>query len=158
MQRIYAAVTQLRFVSASLNATHNDFKSLDPKNIQKSKHTLTITKDISLNNLHYQYPNSIKTTIKNINLNIPACSTVGIVGSTGSGKTTIVDIILGLLEAQKGTLKVDDSVIDKNNLVAWQRSIGYVPQDIFIADDTLAANIAFGIDKKDINQELVRYC
>jgi ATP-binding cassette, subfamily B, bacterial PglK len=156
LQRIYAAVTQLRFVSASLNATHNDFKSLDPKIIQKSKHTLPITKDITLNNLHYQYPNSIKTTIKNINLNIPACSTVGIVGSTGSGKTTIVDIILGLLQAHKGSLKVDDSVIDKNNLVAWQRSIGYVPQDIFIADDTLAANIAFGIDKNDINQEHVQ--
>jgi len=156
LQQIYAAVTQLRFVSASLNATHNDFKSLDPKTIQKSKHTLPLTKAITLKDLHYQYPNSIKTTIKNINLNIPSCSTVGIVGATGSGKTTIVDIILGLLQAHKGTLKVDDSVIDKNNLVAWQRSIGYVPQDIFIADDTLAANIAFGVDKKDINQEHVQ--
>ena len=66
LQQIYAAVTQLRFVSASLNATHNDFKSLDPKTIQKSKHTLPLTKAITLKDLHYQYPNSIKTTIKNM--------------------------------------------------------------------------------------------
>ena len=67
-----------------------------------------------------------------------------------------MDIILGLLQAQKGTLKVDDSIIDENNIVAWQQSIGYVPQDIFIADDTLGANIAFGVDKKNINQEHVQ--
>ena len=155
LQQIYASSTQLRFVSPSLNATHNDFKTLDPKIIEKNNFTLPLTKSISLKDLHYQYPNTLKTTIKNINLNIPAGSTIGIVGKTGSGKTTIVDIILGLLKAQKGTLKVDDSVIDKNNLAAWQQSIGYVPQDIFIADDTLAANIAFGIDKKDINEEHV---
>ena len=117
---------------------------------------MPLTKAITLKDLYYQYPNSLKTTIKDITLNIPASSTVGIVGITGSGKTTIVDIILGLLQAQKGTLKVDENVIIRNNLAAWRRSIGYVPQDIFIADDTLAANIAFGIDKKDINQEHVQ--
>jgi ABC-type multidrug transport system fused ATPase/permease subunit len=73
-----------------------------------------------------------------------------------NNKTTIVDIILGLLQAQRGVLSVDDNDIDINNCVAWQRSIGYVPQDIFIADDTIAANIAFGIDKKDINHEHVQ--
>ena len=156
LQKIYASATMLRFVSPSLNATHDDFKSLDPKIIQKNNDTISLTKAIILKDLYYQYPNSLKTTIKDINLNIPACSTVGIVGITGSGKTTIVDIILGLLQAQKGILKVDESVIDRNNLVAWRKSIGYVPQDIFIADDTLAANIAFGVEKKDINQERVQ--
>ena len=156
LQQIYASLTQLRFVSPSLNATHNDFKTLDPKVVQKNNYALPLTKSISLKDLNYQYPNSLKTTIRNINLHIPAGSKIGIVGKTGSGKTTIVDIILGLLQAQKGTLNVDDKVINKNNLAAWQQSIGYVPQDIFIADDTLAANIAFGIDKKDINQEFVQ--
>ncbi len=156
LQQIYASATMLRFVSPSLNATHDDFKSLDPKIIQKNNNTIPLNKAIILKDLYYQYPNSLKTTIKDINLNIPACSTVGIVGITGSGKTTIVDIILGLLLAQKGTLKVDENIIDRNNLAAWRKSIGYVPQDIFIADDTLAANIAFGIDKKDINQERVK--
>ena len=70
--------------------------------------------------------------------------TIGIVGETGSGKTTAVDIILGLIEAQDGSLEVDGKVIDKDNKRAWQNSIGYVPQQIFLADDTISANIAFG--------------
>ena len=78
------------------------------------------------------------------------------VGSTGSGKTTIVDIILGLLDAQKGTLEVDGKIITKNNCRAWQKSIGYVPQNIYLADDTVAANIAFGIDSNKINQKAVK--
>ena len=155
-QHIYSAITQLRFVGPSLDAIHDDIKYLEPKVIQKDIDNITLNNAITLKDLHYQYPNSSRTTVKNINLIIPVNSTVGIVGATGSGKTTIVDIILGLLQAHKGTLKVDENVIDKNNLVAWQRSIGYVPQDIFIADDTLDANIAFGIDKKDINKEHVK--
>ena len=66
-----------------------------------------------------------------------------------------MDIILGLLEAQSGTLEVDEKIITKQNSKAWQRSIGYVPQHIFLADDTVAANIAFGVEPKDINQETV---
>ena len=69
-------------------------------------------------------------------------------------KTTTVDIILGLLEAQKGSLEVDGKVIDKNNRRAWQHSIGYAPA-YFLADDTVSANIAFGINPKDVNQEAV---
>ena len=154
-QQIYSAITQLRFVGPSLNAMHDDMKNLEPKEVQKVINNITLNKAITLKDLYYQYPNTSRTTVKNINLIIPANSTVGIVGSTGSGKTTIVDIILGLLQAQKGNLKVDDNIIDKNNSVAWQRSIGYVPQEIFLADDTLAANIAFGVEKKDINQQHV---
>ena len=81
--------------------------------------------------------------------------TVGIVGTTGSGKTTTVDIILGLLEPQKGSLIVDDLAITDTNCGSWQRLIGYVPQHIYLTDDTIAANIAFGVNSKEINQELV---
>ena len=154
-QQIYSAVTQLRFVSPSLNSIHDDIKNLEPKTINKDKKIIPLNKKIILKDLHYQYPNSSRTTVKDVNISIPISSTVGIVGTTGSGKTTIVDIILGLLQAQKGTLQVDDIIIDKKNCKDWQRSIGYVPQEIFIADDTLEANIAFGIDKKDINRENV---
>ena len=77
------------------------------------------------------------------------------IGATGSGKTTTVDIILGLLESQKGTLEVDGKIITKQNSRAWQRSIGYVPQYIYLSDDTVSANIAFGVEPKDINQEAV---
>ena len=154
-QQIYASITQLRFVSPSLNAIHDDIKNLEPKMLQKDKKIIPLKNAIVLKDLHYQYPNSSRTTVKDINIKIPKSSTVGIVGTTGSGKTTIIDIILGLLQAQKGTLEVDNIIIDKNNCISWQRSIGYVPQEIFIADDTLEANIAFGVDKKDINQENV---
>ena len=82
-------------------------------------------------------------------------STIGLIGATGSGKTTTVDIILGLLEAQKGTLEVDGKIITKQNSRSWQRSIGYVPQHIYLADDTVAANIAFGVNYQNINQEVV---
>ena len=95
--------------------------------------------------------------IKDISLSIAAYSTIGIVGPTGSGKTTIVDIILGLLEPKKGTLEIDNTIINKENSRSWQRIVGYVPQQIYIADDTIAANIAFGVDYKDINQEALEH-
>jgi len=93
--------------------------------------------------------------LKDVSLNISAKTTVGLVGATGSGKTTTIDIILGLLEAQKGTLEVDGQTITKFNSRSWQRNIGYVPQHIYLADDTVAANIAFGVNPKDINHEAV---
>ena len=154
-QQIYASLAQLKFVGPSLDAIHNDIKNLQPKISEIDRKTIQLKNSIVLKDLHYQYPNSSRTTVKNININIPISSTIGVVGTTGSGKTTIIDIILGLLQAQKGTLEVDDIVIDKNNCKAWQRSIGYVPQEIFLTDDTLEANIAFGVDKKDIIQENV---
>ena len=88
-------------------------------------------------------------------MTIPALSTVGLVGATGSGKTTIIDLILGLLEPQKGTLEVDGNLIGKNNRRTWQRSIGYVPQQIYLSDDTISANIAFGVLPHEINQKAV---
>jgi len=82
-----------------------------------------------------------------------AKSTIGIIGSTGSGKSTLVDIILGLLEAEKGRIEVDGKVISKQNIRSWQSLIGYVPQHIFLSDDTVLANIAFGEEYKDIDKK-----
>ena len=78
---------------------------------------------------------------------------MGLVDATGSGKTTTVDLILNLLEAQEGTLEIDGQTINEHNRRAWQRAIGigYVPQQMYLADDTLAANIAFGIQAEDID-------
>jgi ABC-type multidrug transport system fused ATPase/permease subunit len=155
MQNLYFSLSKLNFANASLNALADDIKKLQPFNSNQDGGVISLRKTITLKNIHYSYPNTTRTALKDINIIIPAKNIVGIVGSTGSGKTTTVDIILGLLEAQKGTLEVDGKAITKYNSRAWQRSIGYVPQHIYISDDTVAANIAFGVDPKDINQETV---
>ena len=155
LQGIYGAITALRFTGPALDALYNDLVNLQPPNPNNDKDILPLKKAISLKNISYHYPNSSLTTLKDIDLNIPARSTIGIVGPTGSGKTTTVDIILGLLDPEQGKLEVDGKVIKKDNLRAWQRSIGYVPQEIYLADDTVSANIALGRDPKHIDQNAV---
>lgn len=154
LQQVYKAGVQLRFIEPAIDALNNDLKSLKSTipHKDKSEDIFPLNKTIVLNHIYYNYPNSSRTALNDIKLTIPARSTVGIVGATGSGKTTIVDIILSLLKPNKGTLEVDGQVINKNNHRAWQRSIGYVPQQIFLSDDTIAANIAFGTNPEDISQ------
>ena len=156
-QLIYSNITYLRTVGPSLDKMYNDFKTLKTIKHIKNQNLLTLNKSITLSNIHYNYPNTSKTTLKGINLNILANTTVGIVGTTGSGKTTTVDIILGLLRPQEGILKIDDVEINENNYRNWQKSIGYVPQDIYLSDETIAANIAFGVDIDDISQSSVEH-
>lgn len=155
LQQIYAAVTQLRFAGPALEALHAELKSLQLIQISPSQPPIFINQAITLNNIQYRYPNAPNKALNNLSFVIPAKSTVGLVGASGSGKTTTVDLILGLLEAQEGTLKVDGQSINEENKRAWQRAIGYVPQQIYLSDDTVASNIAFGLDARDIDQAAV---
>lgn len=155
LQQIYNSFNAITFVSPSIDKLYNDIKSLKSFNLLNQQSILPLEDKITLKNIHYNYPDSSRTTLKNLNIEIPAKTTVGLVGSTGSGKTTTVDIILSLLEPQKGSLEVDNQVIKMHNSRAWQRSIGYVPQQIYLSDNTIAANIAFGVETKDIDQDLV---
>ena len=155
LQQIYTSFTTLTFSSASLDKLYNDIKSLKPYNISPDQNFISLNQGIILKNVHYKYPDASRSSLEDISLNIPVKTTVGLVGATGSGKTTTIDIILGLFEAQKGTLEVDGKIITKENSRSWQKSIGYVPQHIYLSDDTIAANIAFCIDSEDINQEAV---
>lgn len=155
LQQIYASFTKLTFVGPSLEKLYNDLKNLKNFNENQNSEVLPLNKKITLKNVNYNYPGSTRTVLKNININIPVNSTIGLVGTTGSGKTTTVDIILGLLEPKKGTLEIDEKIITKQNSRSWQRSIGYVPQQIYLSDDTIEANIAFGVKPEDIIQDFV---
>jgi len=155
LQQIHGALTQLRFAGPALDALHADLMSLQPAHPNPSQDAIALKQAITLNQIQYRYPNAPQSALKNLSLTIPAKSTVGLVGSTGSGKTTMVDLILGLLEAQEGTLEVDGQAITEHNRRAWQRAIGYVPQQIYLSDDTVAANIAFGVNAEVIDQQAV---
>ena len=155
LQQIYVSFNQLAFVGPSLNKLYDDFKKIKTAKPDQDQGQIFLNKTIDLNSINYTYPNVSRTTLKDINLSIPAKSTIGLIGATGSGKTTTVDIILGLLEAQKGTLEVDGQIITKKNSRSWQRSIGYVPQHIFLSDDTITSNIAFGVEPKNIDHAAV---
>lgn len=157
LQHIYNSLTQMRFSKLALDALHKDLISLNSHSERLdnnySEKDFSLQKLIDLKNIYFKYPNSKDYTIKNLTCTIPALSKTAIVGTTGSGKTTIVDIILGLIEPNKGFLSFDGKKIDKQNKRSWQKIIGYVPQQIYLSDDSVAANIAFGVEKKNINQK-----
>ncbi len=108
---------------------------------------------IIVNPVANNYPGYEEQVLKGFNLTIKRHTSVAVVGHTGSGKSTLVDIILGLLTPVQGTLKVDGTTINEDNLQNWQRNIGYVPQHIFLSDDTLDRNIAFGLPDEDIDPQ-----
>ena len=155
LQGVFDCVNTLRYSKASVDALYDDLKRLKISDLSNEKKVLELKKEINLNNISFSYPNSSELNLQNINLKIPVGSDVGIVGITGSGKSTLIDIILGLHKPKNGNLEVDGVKIDNFNRRSWQQSIGYVPQQIFLFDDTIASNIAFGIDPKNIDQEAV---
>ena len=115
-----------------------------------------LKKSIKLNNIHFSYNKNKNWILKNINLEIKKGSKVGIKGTTGSGKSTLGNIIIGLLDPTKGQLFVDDILINSQNKLAWQKNISIVPQNIFLNDVSIAENIAIGIEPKEINLEKVK--
>lgn len=155
LQQIYASFTRLVFVKPSLDKIYDDLKNMNSFNDKIDQDILHFNNCITLENICFSYPKTSQATIKNITLTIPEKSIVGFVGATGSGKTTTIDIILGLVEPQKGVLKVDGVVINRKNVRSWQKCVGYVPQQIFLVDDTISANIAFGKKSSEISQKEV---
>ncbi len=153
IQKIFVSLTSLRMAGPAIQSLHKDLKDLNYQIENNRQGRLKFENNLKLKNIFYTYPKSSRTILKNINLVIPAYSTIGVVGATGSGKTTTIDIILGLLEAQKGNLEVDGKIIDNRNRRAWQNSIGYVPQQIYLSDTTIYENIAFGKDVDEINKK-----
>lgn len=159
-QKIYGGVAKLRFGSAAVDDIYDDLRERSSlAEIRKPvTERLRIKKSISLDRISFAYPESREAALSDISLTIPKGTSIGLVGGTGAGKTTLVDIILGLLRPTEGDLKVDDSPITDQNLRQWQASLGYVPQDIFLVDATVSENIALGIPLENISQDKVEQC
>ncbi len=155
-QQIYASLTQIKFAEAPLKTLHDDFMNLKINKFKNSKKVFSFTKDIKLENISFAYPKANTFALNQINLILKQKKTFGFVGMTGSGKTTIVDIILGLLDPSSGSLKVDNNIVNNSNKRLWQSIIGYVPQSIYLIDDTIEANIAFGVKENLINSKKVK--
>ncbi|MCC5858714.1 MAG: ABC transporter ATP-binding protein [Ectothiorhodospiraceae bacterium] len=163
LQAIYSNLSQMRVNLAVLDAIHQGLCQETTHASTRSVSGGTGTKEtamglrqqLELANVTYSYPQADRPALKSVSLTIRAYSTVGLVGPTGSGKTTLVDVMLGLLEPHAGGLVADGVPITGENRRAWQRSIGYVPQQIFLADDTISGNIAFGIPPDQIDHQAV---
>jgi ATP-binding cassette subfamily C protein len=117
---------------------------------------LAFQKKLRLENITFQYASATAPVLINFSVEISKNESVGIAGSSGSGKSTLVDLILGLHQPQSGVIRVDEEPLTGKNLDAWRRLIGYVPQDIYLLDDTIEANIAFGIDLKQVDAAALR--
>ncbi len=117
---------------------------------------LSFEKAIRLENIVFNYPGSNRAVLENFSLEIPKNNSVGIIGVTGSGKSTLVDIILGLHRPQSGVIRVDDRVLAPGDFGSWRSMIGYVPQDIYLLDASVTANIAFGIPSDEVDQAALR--
>jgi len=160
IHNIFAGLASLRYGQSIVDSLYAD---LHPENIPaqlpktmsaplKAKHS------ISLLQLSYTYSKAAKPALIDLNLEIPVGSIVGLVGSTGAGKTTLVDIILGLLRPSEGAIAVDGVPVADEQLRTWQQSLGYVPQEIFLTDTSVAENIALGIPKDELDQAQVERC
>ena len=156
MQVIFGNITLFKASASYLDSITDKYQELDVAGSFKPISKRLEFKDkILLDNISFRYPEADKDALSQINLEIPSCSIIGIIGSTGSGKTTIVDVILGLLKPSKGGLYVDGTEITKENVRQWQDSIGYVPQHISLIDESILANIALGEDPENLNMKSV---
>jgi ABC-type multidrug transport system fused ATPase/permease subunit len=157
---IFQGFTSLRFGRAIVNSLYSEMHLHDAPIVTLKTNTGQIKArySIELEDITYFYPGTIKPAIKNMRLSIPVGSSLGLVGSTGAGKTTVVDIVLGLLHPTQGSICVDGELVSNQNLHTWQQSLGYVPQEIFFTDTSVSENIAFGVPKNEIDFEQVMRC
>lgn len=156
LQQIYFSFASLRTGRAVLDHIHADYTAARAVRVASpGALPLPFDRMLEFDAVAFSYPAAARPALNGMSLTIPARSTVGIVGSTGAGKTTFVDLVLGLLEPDAGEIRVDGIAISLETRRAWQRSVGYVPQAIYLTDDTVAANIAFGIPPEAIDHAAV---
>lgn len=150
--------TNILYSLPSLDAIYRDIKEVEDVIIKQKKSLETgqkrLNNKIKIENVSFKYQNSEKDILRNVSFEIPKGTTVAFIGSSGAGKTTLADIILGLLSPTTGAVKVDGWNINES-MEEWHRMIGYIPQTIYLSDDTIIKNVAFGIDEKSIDMQAV---
>lgn len=154
LQQIYTSFAIIRANIAAFESIKDDLiDSVPTKKTPMATNTnhLSPKKNISLENVSFQYPGKLDLAISNVNISIEANSLVGIVGPSGSGKSTLIDILLGLIKPNQGQLKIDNIIVNNENRRSWQNTIGFVAQSIFLSEGTIAENVAFGVPDDQIN-------
>ncbi len=160
LNRIINASQTLRFNLPAVDNIFKEFSRLKEKNQndlenENSSTNINFKKIISVNNLKFKYDNFQGFSLSNLNLSVLKGDKVGIFGSSGSGKSTFIDILLGLLEPDFGTIEVDGVNI-KEDLKGWRKNVAYVPQKVYLSDDTITNNIAFGQNPNKVNKKKIK--
>jgi ABC-type multidrug transport system fused ATPase/permease subunit len=160
LQTIYANLGQMRYNRAALATLHQDLEGARELTSSAGAHApatpLPFRESIRLDCMSFSYPQAAAPALREVDLVIHKNTAVAFVGATGAGKSTLVDLIMGLLLPDAGRVLIDDVVLAPDNVRAWQRNIGYVPQHIWLSDDTVARNIAFGVPDREIDHDAVR--
>jgi ABC-type multidrug transport system fused ATPase/permease subunit len=154
INRILNSMQLVKFSEATIDKLYAEFKSLDLNSVQtedyKNAKTLHFTEKITFSNITFRYSEDANAIFYRSNLEIKKNECLGIIGKSGSGKSTFVNIILGLLNFESGAIKIDGLDLTKNTN-GWFSNVGYVPQNICLIDDSIAKNIAFGLEESEID-------
>ncbi len=163
VNRILTALTSIRQRSSSLDVIYHDIRNLSEQiklernyqlSHQQDSQEISLKQSLEFRNVAYSYPQSEQVAVPNLSVVIPKGQVVGIVGHSGAGKTTFVDLLLGLLTPTSGQI-LADGVDVSTNLKSWRRNIGYIPQSIYLFDDTIRSNVAFGYFPEQIDENRV---
>lgn len=156
--KINAYVNSIMYSLPSLDLIYEDLKAIEGFELEEDKvgeaEIWHLQDKIQLNGITYSYSDSDKCVLDHVDISIQKGETVALIGSSGAGKTTLADVFLGLLIPQKGTILVDGKNIYQN-MDSWHHMLGYIPQSIYLSDDTIQNNVAFGVREEDINEEAV---
>ncbi len=151
LKDLFDSVETIRYNMVALEPLWQDYSVLHEATASEFAETVVLRDAIRLENVFCRYPGGRQDALSGVELEIRAGATVCFVGSTGAGKSTTIDVLLGLLPPSQGRVTVDGEPIAQGRLRAWQRNIGYVPQSVFLLDDTVANNIALGVETGDID-------
>jgi ABC-type multidrug transport system fused ATPase/permease subunit len=162
LQQLFAAAATLRFGVASLRTLHTEWTEVGAADLPPAPAQALAVRDvpfvnrISIHELGFTYPRATHAALTGITLEIRRGESVGLVGRSGAGKSTLADILLGLFEPSTGTISVDGVPLSPDSMAGWRRRVGYVPQNVFLANATLAENIGFGLSADEVDHDAMR--